>query len=242
MKSETGVLAELFRLRERTRALQEEKEHFKHLLETVERERRLIGYDIHDGLAQLLAGAMLQLSNFERFLSEDEKRAWQCFDSGVSFVAQSLREARRLIHGLEPVELEENGIVAAIEDLVSDANDQSEQQVEFMHDVQFAHLPPPMEHVIFRIVQEGLANARRYSKSGRIRITLIRSETCLRVLIEDWGIGFDPGGVAEGHFGLRGIQDRAMLFGGQATIQSKPGWGTTVSVTLPVEKECLAPV
>ena len=130
--NEIEAQAELLRLREQTNALQVEKEHFKHLLEMEERGRRLIGYDIHDGLAQLLAGAMLELSNFERLMTEDQDRAWKSFDCGVSFVAQSLREARRLIHGLEPSELEENGIVAAIEDLVSDINDQSEQQVEFL--------------------------------------------------------------------------------------------------------------
>ena len=237
-----AVQTELARLKEQTRALREEREHFKHLLETEERERRMAGYEIHDGLAQLLAAAMANLADFERCLPEDEKKAWRSFNNGVSLVAQSLREARRLIHGLGPAELEEHGIVAAIEDLVFDANDRSGEQVEFVHDVRFARLPPPIEHTVFRIVQEGLANASRYSNSDRIRITLSQSDRCLHVLIEDWGIGFDPTRIAEGRFGLQGIQERAEVFGGKATIQSKPSCGTTISVTLPIEEDYPAPV
>jgi signal transduction histidine kinase len=225
----------------RTAELSKEKEHLKSLLEMHERDRRLIGFEIHDGLAQLLSGVMMHLGNFRRMADQGDPGAWDSFDVATGLVAQGLQEARRLIHDLRPSELEEGGLVSAIEDLISDARDQWGLDIEFVHRVQAERLPGPLEHTVYRVVQEALTNACRHSKSRRIRVLLCQQDSSLQICVEDWGTGFDPDSVAEGHYGLEGIRERARIFGGEVTVTSKLGWGTRVSVMLPLLSTVLSP-
>jgi signal transduction histidine kinase len=88
--------------------------------------------------------------------------------------------------------------------------------------------------VIYRIVQEGLTNARRHSHSDRILVSLKQRDNRLRIEIRDWGVGFDPQTVHENRFGLQGIRERARLLEGRCRIKSKPGKGTCIVVELPV--------
>ena len=136
-----------------------------------------------------------------------------------------MKEARWLIHGLRPPILDEYGVVAAIEELVSQEEGRENQAIEFSHKIAFDRLPPSLENTIFRIVQESLNNARRHSQSMKVRIRLVQRADGIRIEVKDWGIGFNPRKVAEGHFGLEGIKERARLFGGAATIRSSPGKG-----------------
>ena len=78
-----------------------------------------------------------------------------------------MREARWLIHGLRPPILDEYGVVAAIEELISQSGDENQPAIEFSHKIAFDRLPPSLENTIFRIVQESLNNARRHSQSER---------------------------------------------------------------------------
>ncbi len=91
-----------------------------------------------------------------------------------------------------------------------------------------------MENAIFRIVQESVTNARRHSRSKNVRIELVQHGPLVRMVVQDWGVGFDPAVVGEGNFGLAGIRQRARLLGGTAKIESSPGQGTRVRVELPV--------
>jgi signal transduction histidine kinase len=100
--------------------------------------------------------------------------------------------------------------------------------------VQFQHLAAPLESAIFRIVQESLTNACRYSKSENIEIELKQSIETVHLRIQDWGVGFEPEKLNGSHFGLRGIRERARLLGGKADIESVPDAGTVVSVDLPL--------
>jgi len=91
-----------------------------------------------------------------------------------------------------------------------------------------------LESALFRIVQESLTNACRYSRSEKVRVEMSLSGDRVLIDVRDWGIGFDPAQVQEGHFGLRGIRERACLLGGAAAIESSPEQGTHVHVELPL--------
>ena len=93
---------------------------------------------------------------------------------------------------------------------------------------------PTLENTIYRIAQEGLANACQHSKSEKVRVSFLQNGDQVRVEVRDWGIGFDTKTVREKHFGLEGVRQRARLMGGKCSIKSKPGKGTTVVVELPV--------
>jgi signal transduction histidine kinase len=143
-------------------------------------------------------------------------------------------EARRLIAGVRPPILDESGVVEAIAHLVNELRRRKEPDIEFLNLVQFNRLVPVLENAMYRICQEALTNACQHSKSETVRVRLVQKNDRVRIVIRDWGIGFDPKAVLQSRFGLEGIQQRARLLGGSCSIRSKLGKGTRITVTLPV--------
>jgi signal transduction histidine kinase len=97
-------------------------------------------------------------------------------------------------------------------------------------------LHPILRDEVYRIASEATCNAFRHSGAGRIKVEICCDSKHLRVLVEDNGKGIDPqvlDGGREGHFGLRGMQERAKLAGGKLTVRSKPDSGTEVELTIP---------
>ena len=101
-------------------ALERERRTLKHMLEASDHERRLISYDIHDGLAQELAGAIMQFQIYAHARQANPQNAAKAFDSAMAMLQQSHIEARRLISGVRPPILDESGVVAAIVHMVYD--------------------------------------------------------------------------------------------------------------------------
>jgi signal transduction histidine kinase len=107
--------------------------------------------------------------------------------------------------------------------------------VTFEHPEKFQRLDAVLEGTLFRIVQEALTNVYRHSQATSARVQLMQNDNRLTLVVEDSGIGFDPREVSGRQFGLRGIRERARLFGGTAQIRSSPGCGTRVVVELPLD-------
>jgi PAS domain S-box-containing protein len=216
-------------------ALRKEQRFLRHLIDLQERERKLMAYEIHDGLAQQLTGALFKLQGLEAAQQkQDSATVQKLLDEVLRMIRESVSEARHLISGLRPPILDDAGIVAAIEYLCSERRQNGQSQIEFAHQVQFHRLSAPLEVALFRITQECLTNACRHSQSPSIRVELSRSEHSVRLMVQDWGVGFDPDEIKGQRFGLRGIRERVRLLGGTADIQSAPGKGTTVAVELPM--------
>ena len=214
--------------------LRHERRLLLELLDLHEKDRRLVAYEIHDGFAQLAAAAAMQFLAFQTFENNEPQSARKAFDQGWHLLDQSVREARRLINGLRPPILDESGVVAALEDLVGEIAQQAGFQVDFTENLQATRLAPLLETAIFRIVQESLTNARKYSRSDRVGVQLHRNADTIRIEIRDWGVGFDMAKAKQTTFGLAGIRERARLLGGSADVDTAPGQGTRVLVTLPL--------
>lgn len=218
-------------LRTSETALQRERTLLRRLLEIQERERQLVSYEIHDGLAQYLAGAMMHLEAYDH-AAGDSPHA-RDLREGLRLVRAATDEARRLISGLRPPALDELGIVDAVESLVAEAR-LDVGDVRFDHALPTRRLPADVETTIFRIVQESLANARRHARAAAVSVRLESTpDGGVRIVVRDDGVGFDPGGVPAERFGLEGIRQRSRLLGGEPAIESRPGAGTTIDVTLP---------
>lgn len=215
-------------------ALQREKQVLKYLLAAGDRERKLIGYEIHDGLAQQLSAAIMQLNGEVHFRRKDAAMARRSRVKAMRLLGQAMTETRRLISGSRPPMLDHAGVVAALEGLVGESNEEGGPKISFGAQVEFDRLPLLLENNIYRIVQEGLTNARRHSASPRIEVSLTQQQERLRIVIRDWGQGFDPQSARGGGFGLAGIRERARLLNGQATITSVAGQGTQIEVELPL--------
>lgn len=189
---------------------------------------------IHDGLAQLLAGAIMQFQIYEHAKDAHPAQATKAYKGGVALLRQGHAEARRIISGVRPPILDESGVIAAVAHLVHDPSVEPGPKIDFHSRTEFDRLPPILENAIYRIVQEGLTNARKHSKSPKVRVSLVQRGDQVRIEIRDWGIGFDPKAVKENRFGLAGIQERARLLGGKCGIHSTLGEGTSIVVELPL--------
>jgi PAS domain S-box-containing protein len=217
-----------------TEAVNKEQRLLRKLLEIHEKERQLTAYEIHDGFAQQLTGALFRMEGFREMHAKSPEQAWKNFDSGIYLMSKAIDETRQLINGLRPPILDESGIVSAIEYLICEHERNGGPNIEFTHNVSFDRLAPPLETAIFRIVQESLQNACRHSRSEKVRVKLTQQTNTIRIDVWDWGVGFSFGSIEEQRFGLQGIRERARLLDGRATIESVPGKGTHVGVELPI--------
>jgi len=224
------VFAESIRtLKTSEEELQKERIVLRRLIDIQERERQLVSYEIHDGLAQYIAGAIM---HFEAQQHAMAGRVPREFEQGMRLLRAAADESRRLIGGLRPPALDELGIVEAIESLVADARIEI-PRVDFVHDLPAERLPIALETVIFRVVQEALTNARRHSRAKSVEVHVEQVPGGIHVLVRDDGRGFNPAAVQDRHFGLEGIRQRCRLFGASPTIASATRKGTTIEVTLP---------
>ena len=209
-------------------AVFEEQATLKQLLQTQEVERQLLAYDIHDGLTQTLAAALMHQ---EKGLDSD-KIDLQALQTARKLMRDSLVEARQIIGGLRPPVLDERGLVAGIEYLIAGTEDLN---VGFRHALNSDRLEPLLEGSLFRICQEALTNAVKYSSASDIHIALWQDQRFVRLIVEDNGIGFETTMPHTGSHGLAGIRQRARLLRGTATIESEPGSGTRIVVKVPID-------
>jgi two-component system sensor histidine kinase DegS len=215
-------------------ALKEELRTLKHLLQSSDHERQLIAYEIHDGLAQQLAGVLMQFQTYEHLKDTQPEEAANAYRAGMIMLQQSHSEARRLVAGVGLPLLDDSGVVEAIANLVHERCRSTGQKIDLYSRVDFDRLAPALENAIYRITQEAVTNACKHSKSERVRVSLLQQQDRVRITIRDWGVGFDRKTMPENRFGLEGIRQRARLLGGKCSIRSAAGKGACVTVDLPV--------
>lgn len=152
---------------------------------------------------------------------------------------ENLAEARSFVRALTPPDLEHGSLAAALERLCAGAPG---PRVRFSLSGAPRVLPTPYEVALLRIAQSALANVVRHARAGRAEITLTFMDTSVTLDVVDDGRGFDPSSAAacgDGGFGLPAMRSRAQTLGGLFTVESGPGQGTAVAVTLPLPAEVL---
>jgi signal transduction histidine kinase/GAF domain-containing protein len=202
----------------------------------VDRERQRIAREIHDGVAQNLAHLMFRLELVQRLIPEEPAKAQAEADGARQVLLSSLNDLRQSIAALAPALLDEYGFTGAVQYLVDDiATNHPELVTSFVTCPDDA-IPVELRATAFRVVQEALANIRKHAHARHVWITVaIDADRALVVTVRDDGAGFvvDLDRVAPGHFGLRGMRERAEEFGGTLDLTSAPDQGTTVTLTLP---------
>jgi signal transduction histidine kinase len=208
-----------------------ERRRLEQTVASQERDRKLLALEIHDGMAQDLAGAKMFLDVFLH--SQPNVDPQGNLERAFRLLGKSIDEARRLINGLRPPVLEQEGLLIAIENLVTEFQADHDIQVEYEYEDCFVPFSSEMELAIYRIVQESLNNIWRHSESSHARLTVRKNDVEFIIQIEDDGVGFDVTLPRENNYGLNGIEERACLLGGEATIASKQGQGTQIEVRFP---------
>ncbi|KIF03178.1 histidine kinase, partial [Streptomyces sp. RSD-27] len=231
----------LYRESERRRELIEELIDTRAELAAAERgagilaERERLAREIHDTLAQGLSSIQLLLRAAERALPEDAPAADHIARAREA-AQENLAEARRFVRALTPPDLEHGSLAGALERLCSGAPG---PRVRFSVSGPPRELPTPYEVALLRIAQSALANVVRHARADRAEITLTFMDTSVTLDVVDDGRGFDPASApsGEGGFGLPAMRARAESLGGLFTVESDPGQGTAVAVTLPLPLE-----
>ena len=266
-EDEIGDLANAFN--EMAQQLDLSQRQRRQLLDRVitaqEDERKLVAYDIHDGLIQRLVGARLQLSNYIRSRNKviyenevpssdgilpesddsvleqrrrDKQKADYLLQRSNEHLGAAIAEGRQLIEGLRPTMLDDFGLVAAVRILASQICDMRECQLQFESNCDDERFSPTVEITGYRIAQEALSNVRRHARSSKLLIEIMHSDQVLVLLFQDWGVGFDIPSKRDlgACVGLVSMRERSSLLGGRLEIDSAPGNGTMVRVTLPLDE------
>lgn len=229
--------------REAAAATARERERMRtHILARVidaqEAERARVARDLHDQIGQALTSVLLGLHLVDAAVTQDPvvpREAARQTAEVRELVADALRDVRRLAFELRPTLLDDVGLVAALDRLTTDLETRYRTLVEvtvqgLTDDVR---LPPEVETVVYRVVQESLTNVVRHSGAARVSVLVEHKEGALRAVVADDGAGFDPAAV-RASLGLRGMEERAALVGGALVLESEPGCGTTVTLEIPL--------
>jgi len=201
------------------------------VLQAQEEERARLARDLHDEVNQSLTGLLLRLEA-AREAAPPELEAELAETKALA--NRAMRELLSLARQLRPTALDDLGLAAATAGQVEQLG-HGEIEAEFNAEGDFSDLGDDAQLVVYRVAQEGLSNATRHSGAGRIDVRLRRrgdGGVELEVADDGRGFAFDE---SESGLGLAGMRERALLIGGELTIESRPGRGTTVRLAVPGE-------
>lgn len=227
------------RVRERTAALESEmrqRERLeKQLLEAKENEQRRFHEDLHDGLGQYLTGIVFRLTALQRAL--ESRKSPHAADAGkiAELVNETISQAHDLARGIYPVPLRPDGLVLALRDLQQQLCDPRVAECVFECDEPIEIDDPAFATHLFRIAQEAVTNAVKYSRASRITISLRKRTSAGELIVSDNGVGFAVDHESRG-IGLGTMRHRARIIGAELCIESHNARGTTVSCTFELKQ------
>lgn len=214
----------------------------RRLLEVQEEDRRHLARELHDEFGQLLATITVQLHAAKALAGESAR---SIIEECISILQRAGDEVRSLALELRPTMLDTAGLDATLRWLAS----QHEQRTGIPTEV-VGHLnevPGEVAIAAFRVIQEALTNVLRHAQAQHIWIELSQSDGAAELLVRDDGVGFDVPETLDwaanrGHLGLLGMNERVQILGGRLEVDSKPGLGTRIRLSLPLTEPISEPV
>ncbi len=209
------------------------------ILEGQEEERKRIAMDIHDGIGQMLTSLKFQIESID--LKEGE-RAEQKFMEVGQLIKQVIKEVRKVTFNLKPTVLGDYGLQAALNVFIHEIGKLTDIKLIYTTEGEIDRLPQKIENNIFRIIQEAINNAIKYSEAPVIEVTLTENEDDLVIVVKDEGKGFETKLVEarsiniESGRGFFNMYERTEYINGKLDINSDPGKGTSVVLHVPIRK------
>ena len=211
------------------------------LVEGENKERARIAQELHDGLGQYLAAANMNLDAVKNQIDKLDKRKQEQFTKGLNLLKHAVTETAQISRNLMPRVVDDYGLALAIEALVDNYSSNNKINISYYHNLEDLELPREVQFNLYRIAQEGLSNAIKYSEATQINVQLIKDELDLILTIDDNGIGFDTDDPDfEPGLGLQTIKTRTGALGGEFELDSKPNKGTFLSIFVPLHKNANA--
>jgi signal transduction histidine kinase len=201
-----------------------------------ERTRARVAHDLHDGVQQLIIGALFEIQAARESVAAQPAAAGERCAAAQQLLRQLEREMRAAIYSLRPVALDEHGLAPALRECVAAFERTTGTPCALHLSGMPRRLDPDVELVVFRIIQEALNNAEAHSRAGRLDVSLCFGAEDVTARVTDDGCGFDLASVKtdpRSHLGLIGMRQRAEGIGGFLDIWSEPGEGTQLALVLP---------
>lgn len=217
----------------KTRTLIKEQEK-RVLLE----ERNRIAREIHDGVAQSLAGAIMNLETAERKFTNKPAETLTIISGSILKLRNSLKEVRESIYALRPYPTERVGLIPAITKKIEEVIDESELNVDFEVRGREEGLSSMVEKVLFDVFRESITNSIKHSKTEQIDVLLSYQSQQILLRIKDYGIGFSLfhemiKAENTSHFGILNMNESIEMINGSLQIDSKKDSGTDISIIIP---------
>lgn len=220
-----------------------DKEQGLHILESQEHERNRIARDLHDSSVQSLTCLVHKTELCMRLMDIDTIRVKLELQTMSDTIKTIINGMREIIYNLRPMSLDNLGLTVTIDAYCLQLKKNYDIEVDFQNSAQEPEVPAIWKVTLYRILQEACGNVVKHAKATRIDITLSQETEQLHLTIRDDGVGFDtkkmidPANEQFHGFGLSMMKERVALLGGTIQIDSVPGEGTTVSVSIPLTKK-----
>jgi PAS domain S-box-containing protein len=241
--SVSAVISTFINITERRQAEEALHQLSTRLLQLQDEERRRLGRELHDSLAQSVLAVNLNLAQAMQSSDSLSERSQHALTEARRLLKEMSREIRTLSYLLHPPLLDELGLVSAIKEYAEGFSERSGITVQLDLQAGFARLPQDAETALFRIVQESLSNIQRHSGSDKAVICLRSDASSVSLQVSDQGRGIDKAKGAPGNgktprlgVGILGMRERMKQLGGNLDIDSRSS-GTTVRATIPVGTE-----
>ena len=211
----------------------------RRIIEAQENERRRVARELHDGVNQILSTVRFRLQAIESRLEEDDRELRRDATKAKALLERALNEVRRISENLRPSELDELGLVAALQGACEEFQERTGVATELRCARLPKKLPAELNLTLYRTVQESLNNIEKHAEARRVTVRLGREDGLLILAITDDGAGIEPRSEQSrrsknGGFGLVSLRERAAFAGGTLDIQTAPQQGTTITVRLPI--------
>lgn len=208
------------------------------VIEAQEQERQRLVRQLHDGPAQSLTNLILQAEICERVFDSDAKRARSELSDLKTAVTATFQKVRDYMFDLRPMMLDDLGLIPTLRRYVDNFNEKSGVPAVLTITGSERRFTPYKEVVIFRVVQELLANVRVHAHATRVQVLLDVGEDAVQTVVEDNGSGFNVAEVMNAPqqrgLGLSMLRERIAMLGGDLKIESAVGRGTKVTLQLPI--------
>jgi signal transduction histidine kinase len=226
------------RLNKQQQSLAEANTRLTHHASTLEhlatsRERNRVARELHDTLAHTLSGLSVQLEAVKAYWDIDPQKAHSTLEGSLKAAHSGLEETRRALQALRASPLDDLGLSLAVRTMVEDAAARAKLALNLSVADELPSLSPDVEQCIYRVAQEAVTNVAKHAKAKTLNMNLESTEGKVTLTVHDDGVGFDVEKKDKANnYGLQGMQERAQLVGGELTVTSKPGEGTTVKLVV----------
>lgn len=215
------------------------KTRARHILHAQEEERKRIARELHDETSQALTSLLISLALLEESVTDPTGRQRICDTRTLAH--ETLRAVRNMSLDLRPSALDDLGLLPALRWYVKEYQQKCGIEAELTASGLKERLPSEVETALYRMIQESLTNTAKHAGARHVWVTLTEDGLLLRATIRDDGRGFDAAGMLRKHWqdrglGLAGMQERAALLDGSVEIESEPGAGSLITVTIPLRE------